>query len=88
MAHGADAALDLLRIGDAAEGGGDHVAVLEGGGEGGALVGVVAQPVQELGEAPLVRVDAAAPLDGFEVLAVGERGDLLRFFLARWSHQR
>ena len=32
----------------------------------GALVGVVAQPVQQLGEAPLVRVDAAAPVDAFE----------------------
>ena len=61
--------LTLIRVGDAAERGGDHVAVLEGGGELGALVGVVAEPVQELGEAPLVRVDAAAPLDGFEVCA-------------------
>ena len=42
----------------------------------GALVRIVAQPVQQLGEAPLVRVDAAAPLDGLEVFGVGERGDL------------
>ena len=34
-----------------------------------ALVGIVAQPVQQLGEAPLGRVDAAAPVDRFEVLA-------------------
>ncbi len=81
VAHGANAALGLFRVGDAAEGCGDHVAVFEGSDEAVALVGVVAQPVEELGEAPLVGVDAAAPLDGFEVLAVGELGDLLCFFL-------
>ncbi len=47
----------------------------------GAFLGVVAKPVEELGEAPLVRVDAAAPVDGFELLLVGEGGDLLRFVL-------
>ena len=36
-----------------------------------AFVGIVAQPVEEFGEAPLVRVDAAAPLDGFEVFGDG-----------------
>ena len=81
VAHGADAALGLFCVGDAAEGGGDHVAVFEGGDEAVALVGVVAEPVEELGESPLVGVDAAAPLDGFEMFAVGEFGDLLRFFL-------
>ena len=37
-----------------------------------ALVRVVAQPVQQLGEAPLVRIDAAAPFDRFEMLGVRE----------------
>ncbi len=68
-----------LGVGDAAERGGDHVAVLEGGGKLRALVRIVAEPVQQLGKAPLVRIDAAAPLDGFEILLVGEGGDLLRF---------
>ena len=80
VAHGADAALDVIGRGDAGEGGGDHVAVLEGGGEAVAFVGVVAEPVEELGEAPLVGVDVAAPLDGFEVLGAGEFGDLAGLF--------
>ncbi len=46
-----------------------------------ALTGVVAEPVEELGEAPLVGVDAAAPVDGLEVLGVGEGGDLGGFVL-------
>ena len=66
----------LAGIGDAGEGRGDHVAVLEGGDEAVALVGVVAEPVEQLGEAPLVRVDVAAPVDGFEVFGKGELGDL------------
>ena len=51
--------------------------MLEGGGELVTFGGIVAEPVEELGEAPLVGVDAAAPLDGFEVASVGEGGDLL-----------
>ena len=43
-------------------------------GESLALVGIVTEPVEEFGEAPLMRVDAAAPLDRFEFLLVGERG--------------
>ncbi len=54
--------------------------MLEGGCEFRALLGIVAQPVEKLGEAPLMRVDASAPLDGFEIFGVSERGDLLRFF--------
>ena len=41
----------------------------------------MAQPVQELGESPLVGVNAAAPFNGFEILGVGERGDLLRLLV-------
>src|SRR3984885_2051333 len=33
--------------------------------------------MKQLGEAPLMRVDAAAPLDRFELLCVSQRGDLL-----------
>ena len=79
VAHGADAAADFGGVGYAGQGGGDHVAVLEGGGEAVSFIGVVAEPVEELGEAPLVRVDAAAPLDGFEAFGVGEFGDLAGF---------
>ncbi len=80
MAHGADAAGELRGVGDAAEGGGDHVAVLERGDEVRAEFGIVAEPVEELGPAPLGGVDAAAPVDPFEALAVvvgvGGGGDL------------
>jgi hypothetical protein len=50
--------------------------VLEGAGEPAARVGIVAQPVQQLREAPFRGVDAAAPLDRLEPLPVRERGDL------------
>ena len=53
-------------IGDAAQHGRDHVAMFERGGEAVALVGIVAQPVQQFREAPLGGVDAAAPFDGFQ----------------------
>ena len=66
VAHGADAALDPADSLDAAERGRDHVAVFERGHEARALLRIVAQPVQQLGEAPLVGVDAAAPLDAFK----------------------
>jgi hypothetical protein len=39
----------------------------------------VAEPVEELGEAPLVGVDAAAPLDAFKAELVGFGGDLFGF---------
>ena len=42
-----------------------------------ALLRIVTQPVQQLGESPFVRVHAAAPLDRLEVLLVRERRDLL-----------
>ncbi len=49
--------------------------MLEGAGEPRALFGIVAQPVQQLGPSPLGRVGAAAPVDGFQALLVGRRGD-------------
>ena len=60
-------------IGDAAECGGDHVAMFEGGGEARALGGIVAQPVEQFGEAPLAGVDAAAPVDGCEAFGRARR---------------
>ena len=51
------------------------------GGEARALVGIVAQPVEQLGEAPLAGVDAAAPVDGFEVFGEGELGDAAGLFV-------
>ena len=38
---------------------------------------------KQFGKSPLVGIDAAAPLDGFEVFFVGESGDLLGFGFAR-----
>ena len=67
VAHGADAARDLRRIGDAAEHGRHHVAVFERGSHARALLRIVAQPVQQLGESPLRGIDAAAPVDGFQL---------------------
>ena len=46
--------------------------------EGRAFFRVVAQPVQQLGESPLVRVDAAAPFDPFEAKSVRLLRNLLR----------
>ena len=46
-----------------------------------ALLRIVAQPVQQLGESPLMGVDPAAPLDRFQLFAVGELGNLLRLAL-------
>jgi hypothetical protein len=79
VAHGADAAFCLAGVGDAGECGGDHVAMLKGGGESATFVRIVAEPVEELGESPLMGVDAAAPLDGFEIFFVGEGGDFPGF---------
>ena len=78
MAHGADAARDFGGVGDAAECSGDHVAVFQGGDEFGTQIGVVAQPVEELGPSPLGGVDAAAPGNSFEVGCVRGAGDLSR----------
>ncbi len=50
--------------------------MFERGGETVSLVGIVPQPVQELGEAPLGRVDAAAPVDRCQAARVGCGCDL------------
>jgi hypothetical protein len=75
VAHGADAAGGEGRVGDAAEGGGDQVAVFEGGGHPGALVRVMAEPVEEFGEAPFGGIDAATPGEGFEAGGAAVGGD-------------
>ena len=75
VAHSADAAFYSGGIGDAAESGGDHVAVFESAGETGAFIGIVAQPVEEFGETPFGGVHAAAPFNGFEIFAMSHRGD-------------
>src|SRR5215813_13232896 len=59
-----------MRIADAAKSGGDHVAMLESGGELRAFCRIVPQPVKELGEAPLGRIDAAAPIDHGKLFAM------------------
>ena len=48
VAHGANAARRVARRRDAAKDGGDIIAMLEGGDELVALIGIVAQPVQQL----------------------------------------
>ena len=63
---------------DAAEHGRHHVAVFQRGHNPLALLGIVAQPVQQLGEAPLGGVDAAAPVDGREAARVRGGGDFAR----------
>ena len=92
VAHGADAARDLVGIGDAAQSGRDHVAVFERGDELRAQLGIVAEPVQQLRPSPLGGVDAAAPVDPLEAGAAVE-GCAARVIsaaspAARWSHQR
>ncbi len=77
VAHRAYAAFRLPRIRNAAQCRRHHVAVLESRRELAALVRIVTQPVQQLGESPFVRVHSAAPLDRLEVLLVRERRDLL-----------
>ena len=73
----------LRRVGDPAERGGHHVAMFEGRDELGALLGVVAEPVQQLREPPLREVDAAAPVDRLEVFGSAPARDLPGLFLAR-----
>src|SRR5260370_1185677 len=68
--HGTDAPLHFLCLGDAAKGCGDHVAVLEGGHEFRSLGGIMPEPVQEFGEAPLRRINTAAPIDGRKLFAM------------------
>src|ERR1022692_407113 len=46
------------------------------GGEARALIRIVAQPVEQFGEAPLAGVDAAAPVDGFQMGGVRGGRDL------------
>src|SRR5215471_11189334 len=70
VTHGADATLRRVWVENAAKGSGDHVTVFECGSKSGAFTRVVTQPVQQFGEAPLGRVDAAAPLDGGKLFAM------------------
>src|SRR5262249_13636075 len=79
MAHGTDAALGSTRVRDAAKRRGDHVAMLEGRGKVGALFRVVSQPVQQLGEAPFRRIDAATPVNCGKPFAMGGFGDFRGF---------
>ena len=75
VTHRADGPWDLSRVGDAAEHGRNHVAVLERGDQLAALVRVVTEPVEKLGEAPFGGVGSAAPVDGVQFAGVGGFGD-------------
>ena len=79
MPHGTNAALHVRDISNPAQRGRNVVTVLECGCEALALNGIVAQPVQQFGEAPLGRVDAATPVDGGEFLLSGGFGDVRGF---------
>ncbi len=70
-----------LGISDSAQGGSDHVAVFESAGQLRALVRVMAQPMQQLRKSPLVGVDAATPFNRFQMFAMRQVGNLLRFTL-------
>ncbi len=61
---------------DAAQRGRHHVAVLKSGDKASALFRIVAQPMQQLRESPLMRIDAAAPIDAFKAQRVCLGGDL------------
>src|SRR5579859_2239079 len=69
MAHGANAALYLLRVGDAAQRRRDHVAMLERGNKLRALGRIMPKPVQQLRKTPFRRIHSAAPLNRFQVFA-------------------
>src|SRR5690242_9356234 len=49
--------------------------MFEGRGKLRTLLGIVAQPVQQLGKAPLRRIHTAAPLNDLESLAMRDLGD-------------
>ena len=73
--HGADAALHLLRIRDAAKRCGDHVAMFKRRDEFSALRGIVAKPVEEFRESPFRGIHAPTPVDRGELLTMRGRGD-------------
>src|ERR1035437_7875157 len=50
--------------------------MFQGGSKARALAGVVAQPVEQFGEAPFAGIDAAAPVDSFQLGGVRGGGDL------------
>ena len=81
MAHRADAALHLLRIGDSAQCRRNHVAMLERRSELIPFIRIVSQPMQQLRESPFARVNAAAPPNRFQPLAMRGVGNLRRFAL-------
>ena len=79
MTHGANAARNCRRFRDTAQCGRHHVAMLERRDEPAALVWMIPQPVEHLRKAPLGGIDAAAPINRFEICAVGLRSNLRRF---------
>ena len=77
VAHRADAALQPAHRRHAAQRRRHHVAMFQRRNHARALLRVVPQPVQQFGESPLVRVDAAAPLDPFKTQFMRLARDLL-----------
>src|SRR4029079_8777521 len=74
-------ALDLLWISDSRQGRGHHIAMLEGADKPVAFLWIMAQPVQEFGESPLVWIRASAPVNGGQLFTVCGFGDLGGFVL-------
>src|SRR5690348_1207393 len=80
--HSANAAFGFRRIRYTAESRRHKIAVLERAREFSALRWIVPQPVQEFGESPLRRINAAAPTNGFEMLALSHLRNLSGFRLS------
>ena len=79
--HRANRTRHRIGIGDAAQHGRDHVAVLERGHERSAFGRMVTHPVEELGETPLRRIHTAAGLDRGQLLFVRHAGNEGRLVL-------
>ncbi len=78
VSHGADTALQLCRSADTGQCRGNHIAMFQRSGESGALrILGMPQPVQQLGPAPFMGVDATAPVNRFQFPLMSLRGDLL-----------
>src|ERR1700679_703286 len=79
VSHGTDTSWDQCRIGNANQSSRNHVAVLQCGGKTFPLLWIVAQPEEELREAPFVRVGSPAPLDRFDIFCMGQLRNLAGF---------
>ena len=75
--HRANAAFEFAHLGNAAQRRSHHVAMFQSRDKLVALLRIVAQPVQQLGKPPFVRVHASAPFDSLKPQRVRLAGNLL-----------